>query len=57
MDTFRLAAKGSIMAKPPNAYPPEFRQKIMELIRSGGERRRSAVQRQSTDDLELDQAG
>ncbi len=23
------------MAKPPKVYPPEFRQKIMELIRSG----------------------
>jgi hypothetical protein len=23
------------MAKPPKIYPPEFRQKIMELIRSG----------------------
>ena len=33
--TLRLAAKGSIMASHPRSYPPEFRQKIMELIRSG----------------------
>ena len=35
MDTFRLTAKGSIMAKPPKVYPPEFRQKVLELMRSG----------------------
>jgi hypothetical protein len=35
MDTFRFAAKASIMAKPPRVYPPEFPAKIIELIRSG----------------------
>ena len=35
MDTFRFAAKGSIMAKPPRVYPPEFKQKLLDLIHSG----------------------
>ena len=35
MDTFPLAEKGSTMPRPPRVYPPEFRQKILELIRSG----------------------
>ncbi len=39
------------MAKPPKVYPPEFRQKILELIRSGesgnGVARRFNVSRQT----------
>jgi transposase len=34
VDTFRLAEKESIMAKT-RTYPPEFRHKVLELIRSG----------------------
>jgi len=35
VDTFRFAEKESTMAKHPWSYPPEFRHKIVELIRSG----------------------
>ena len=35
MDTFRLAEKESTMAKHPRAHPPEFRRKILELVRAG----------------------
>ena len=36
METFELTTKESTMAKkPPRAYPPEFRHKILELHRAG----------------------
>jgi transposase len=34
VETFFLAAKGSLMAKRPT-YPPEFRRRIVQLVRSG----------------------
>ncbi len=35
MDTFRFTEKESAMGKHPGSYPPEFRHKIIELVRSG----------------------
>jgi len=35
VDSFRFAEKESTMAKRPHSYPPEFRRKIIELVRSG----------------------
>jgi len=36
VETFCFTAKDSIMAKNiPRAYPPEFRHKVLELVRSG----------------------
>ena len=34
METFLLTEKGLLMAKRPS-YPPEFRRRILELVRSG----------------------
>lgn len=34
MDTFRFAEKGPFMAKQ-RRYPPEFRHRVLELVRSG----------------------
>jgi transposase len=35
VDFFRFAEKESTMGKHPRSYPPEFRRKITELVRSG----------------------
>jgi len=35
VDTFRLAEKGSTMAKRLRKYAPEFRQQVIELVKSG----------------------